>query len=176
MTFFSVIFYAVAAVILISTLLAITRRQLVHAVVYLILSFIATAVLFYLFGAPFLAALEVILYAGAIMVLFLFIVMTLRVDQQIRTAKEILLSALPAVILAVISLLVAVILIFELPGREVGPRPQMVSPAAFGQFLFKNYWFPVEVASFLLLIGLVGTLYLGRQDRKPDDEKPEKGS
>lgn len=176
MILYSFIFYVVAAVIVVSTLLAITRRQLVHAVVYLILSFIATAILFYLLGAPFLAALEVILYAGAIMVLFLFIVMTLRVEQRISTAKEILRSGLPAVILAVISLLIASIFIFQVPGHEAGLKLQMASPAAFGQFLFENYWFPVEIASFLLLIGLVGTLYLGRQDRKPADDKPEEKS
>ncbi len=174
MIVYSITFYVIAAIILISTLLAITSRQLVNAVVYLILSFIATAVLFYLLGAPFLAALEIILYAGAIMVLFLFIVMTLRVEQRIRTKKEILVSSLPVLILAVISLIAGGILIYEIPGYEVGLKPQIVSPAAFGHFLFQNYWFPVEIASFLLLIGLVGTLYLGRQDRTPADEEPKK--
>ena len=63
-----------------ATAVAITRRNLVHAVVYLIFSFFGTAMLFYLFGAPLLAALEVIIYAGAIMVLFLFVVMMIRVE------------------------------------------------------------------------------------------------
>ena len=77
MTLYSVIFYVLAVIILASTVLAIIQRFLINAVVYLILSFFATGLLFYLLGAPFLAVLEVIIYAGAIMVLFLFIVMTL---------------------------------------------------------------------------------------------------
>ena len=80
MTIYAIIFYFLAALILVTTALAITRRDLVHAVVYLIFSFFGSAMLFYLFGAPFLAVLEVIIYAGAIMVLFLFIVMMLRIE------------------------------------------------------------------------------------------------
>ena len=80
MTLYSGIFHVLAVVILASTLLAIIQRQVIHAVVYLIVSFFATGLLFYLLGAPFLAALEVIVYAGAIMVLFLFIVMTVKVE------------------------------------------------------------------------------------------------
>jgi NADH-quinone oxidoreductase subunit J len=67
------------------TMLAITRRNVMHAIVYLVGSFIATALLFYLLGAPFLAILEVVIYAGAIMVLFLFIVMMLEIKPGDRT-------------------------------------------------------------------------------------------
>ena len=79
MTLYGFLFYMLTAVIVVSTGLAITRRNLVHAVVYLVLSFFGSAMLFYLFGAPLLAALEVIIYAGAIMILFLFIIMMLKV-------------------------------------------------------------------------------------------------
>ncbi|HZE21027.1 MAG TPA: NADH-quinone oxidoreductase subunit J [Desulfobaccales bacterium] len=68
MSIYGVIFYTLATIIIISTVLAITRRNLMHAIVYLVLSFIATAVLFYLLGAPFLAVLEVVIYAGVAMV------------------------------------------------------------------------------------------------------------
>jgi NADH-quinone oxidoreductase subunit J len=81
MTLYSITFYILAGLILVSTGLAITRRNLVHAVVYLIISFFGSALLFYLLGAPLLAALEVIIYAGAIMVLFLFIIMMLNVEK-----------------------------------------------------------------------------------------------
>jgi NADH-quinone oxidoreductase subunit J len=81
MTLYSITFYILAGLILVSTGLAITRRNLVHAVVYLIISFFGSALLFYLLGAPLLAALEVIIYAGAIMVLFLFIIMMLKVEK-----------------------------------------------------------------------------------------------
>jgi NADH-quinone oxidoreductase subunit J len=80
MTLYAIIFYLLAALIIISTGIAITRRNMVHVVVYLVFSFFGTAMLFYLFGAPLLAVLQVIIYAGAIMVLFLFIIMMLKVE------------------------------------------------------------------------------------------------
>ncbi len=173
MTFYSIIFYVLAAIILASTVLAIVQRFLINAVVYLILSFFATGLLFYLLGAPFLAVLEVIIYAGAIMVLFLFIVMTLPMEQPERRIMETVSQWLPALILSVISFYVAGILIFEAPDSKMSLNTGMATPAAFGQFVFKNYWFPVEIASFLLLIGLVGALYLGRREsKKGSEEKP----
>ena len=172
MALYSVLFYVLATVLLASTLLAITRRQVVHAVVYLIISFIATGLLFYLLGAPFLAALEVIIYAGAIMVLFLFIVMTFSVESG-ETAKGEIYQWLPAIGLGVISFFVGGVLIFEVPGSKMSLNTGMATPTVFGQFLFKSYWFPVEIASFLLLIGLVGALYLGRQESKKEGIRPE---
>ncbi len=169
MILYAVIFYVLAIVILASTLLAIIQRQVIHAVVYLIISFFATGLLFYLLGAPFLAALEVIIYAGAIMVLFLFIVMTVRAESNEDTKAETQ-QWLPAVVLAVISFFVGGILIFEIPGSKMSLNTGMATPSTFGQFVFKNYWFPVEVASFLLLIGLVGALYLGRRESKKESE------
>lgn len=173
MTLYTVIFYLLAIVILVSTLLAITRRQPIHAVVYLIVSFIGTGLLFYLLGAPFLAALEVIIYAGAIMVLFLFIVMTVRVDSSGGTKGEIVRQWVPAIILSVISFFVSGVLIFEVPGSRVDLKAAIATPTAFGQFIFKKYWFPIEIASFLLLIGLVGALYLGRQEPRTGGKKLE---
>lgn len=170
MTLYGIIFYVLAIVVFLSTLLAIIQRQVVHAVLYLIVSFFATGLLFYLLGAPFLAALEVIIYAGAIMVLFLFIVMTVKVESDEKERGEIH-QWLPAVILAVISFFVGALLIFEIPGSKLSLNTGMATPSAFGQFLFKSYWFPVEIASFLLLIGLVGALYLGRRDSKKESEE-----
>jgi NADH-quinone oxidoreductase subunit J len=173
MTLYAVTFYVLAIIVLVSTLLAITRRQVVHAVVYLIISFIATALLFYLLGAPFLAALEVIIYAGAIMVLFLFVVMTVSVESMEGMRGETLRQWLPAVVLSVISFAVGGFLVFEVPGSRVALNTRMATPTAFGQYLFKNYWLPVEIVSFLLLIGLVGALYLGRQESKAAGERRE---
>ena len=170
MTLYSVIFYVLAVIILASTVLAIVQRFLINAVVYLILSFFATGLLFYLLGAPFLAVLEVIIYAGAIMVLFLFIVMTLPIEQSERRIMQTFGQWLPIVILSVISFFVAGILILEAPGSKTTLNTRMATPVAFGQFVFKRYWFPVEIASFLLLIGLVGALYLGRRDSKKGSE------
>jgi NADH-quinone oxidoreductase subunit J len=173
MTLYSVIFYILAMILIASTVLAITRRVLVHSVVYLIVSFLATGLLFYLLGAPFLAALEVIIYAGAIMVLFLFIIMTLVIEERGQKGSESFRQWIPAIVLGIISFFVAGVLIFEAPGSRETLHTGTATPAAFGQFIFKNYWFPVEIASFLLLIGLVGTLYLGRRKPKEAGDQTE---
>src|SRR5258707_231214 len=76
------LFYVAAAVAIFSTLMTITRLNAVHALLYLIVSLLAVAVVFYVLGAPFIAALEVITYAGAIMVLFVFVVMMLNLGQR----------------------------------------------------------------------------------------------
>jgi NADH-quinone oxidoreductase subunit J len=165
MTVNGVIFDVLAIVMVVSTVLAVTRRLAVHAVVYLMISFLATGLLFYLLGAPFLAALEVIIYAGGIMVLFLFVVMTVRWESEERTVGETVHQWYPAVILSLISFFIAGILIFEVPGSRMSLAAMTVTPAAFGHYVFEHYWFPVEIASFLLLIGLVGALYLGKQER-----------
>jgi NADH-quinone oxidoreductase subunit J len=164
MNLYGVIFYLLALVILASTAMAVTRRNLMHAIVYLVLSFFGTALLFYLLGAPFLAVLEVVIYAGAIMVLFLFIVMML----EIRTSEELcgayLRRWLPAGVLGGLSLAVAFVLIIFKSGHPLALPLSSVSPLEFGRFLFQRYWFSVEIVSFLLFVALVGALYLGKRE------------
>src|SRR5512135_1510596 len=82
----NVVFYIAAAVAVISTVMVITRLNIMHALLYLIVSLLAVAVVFFSLGAPFVAALEVIVYAGAIMVLFLFVIMMLNLGP--RTLEE----------------------------------------------------------------------------------------
>ncbi|MGP8049216.1 MAG: NADH-quinone oxidoreductase subunit J [Desulfobaccales bacterium] len=163
MNLYSGAFYLLAAVTLGSTALAVTRRNLMHAIIYLVLSFFGTALLFYLLGAPFLAALEVIIYAGAIMVLFLFIVMMLEIRPAKQPLGQYLRQWLPAVVLGALSLAVLVLIIFEFGGGLSLPLAT-AAPLEFGRFLFQRYWFSVEIVSFLLLVALVGALYLGRRE------------
>ncbi|MFZ2448205.1 MAG: NADH-quinone oxidoreductase subunit J [Syntrophobacteraceae bacterium] len=163
-----IIFYVLATVIVAATAMAITRKNLVHAIVYLLQSFFATAVLFYMLGAPVLAALEVIIYAGAIMVLFLFIVMTL-IGGETAAAHRRRQWIFPG-ILGVVSLAAAGFLIFEAPAMDTGLAPATVAPLVFGEYLFSKYWLPIEMVSFLLFVALAGALYLGRYKGAGDAE------
>jgi NADH-quinone oxidoreductase subunit J len=167
MSIYAVMFYGLGAVMVVATALAITRRNLMHAIVYLVLSFIATGLLFYLLGAPILAVLEVVIYAGAIMVLFLFIVMMLEIKPDEPTLGPFLRQWVPALALGGICLIVlGVFLLLASGGR--GPLPLVTAaPLDFGRFLFQKYWLGVEIASFLLFVALVGALYLGRSDGNP---------
>ncbi len=166
MTISGLIFYVLAAIILVATLLAITRRNPMHAIVYLVVSFFAMAPLFYLLGAPFLALLEIIIYAGAIMVLFLFIVMMLKIEATPLTPGQWLRQWLPAVVLSAISGLAMVILLWLEPSQQNVVPMAMATPRALGRFVYERYWFAVEIASFLLFVALVGAYYLGRKGAK----------
>lgn len=160
MTLYGFLFYILAAVTVAATAVAVTRRNMVHAVVYLIFSYFGTALLFYLFGAPFLAALEVIIYAGAIMVLFLFVVMMIKVEAR----DELLFPVsqwLPAAGFGGIYLVAASTMIFKTPGTEVSLSLLMASPADFALYVFQHHWFLIEVISLLLLVALVAALHLG---------------
>lgn len=169
MTVFNIIFYIAAAVVICATGLAITRQSAVHAVCYLVISFMGTAVIFYILGAPLLAALEVIIYAGAIMVLFLFVIMMVK-DRQFHIDKPSRIKRwLPAMILAGISSFASGLLVFAHSGNRLRPPAVMGTPQEFGMMLFQEYWFPVEIASLLLLAALIGALYLGRRKVHSED-------
>jgi NADH-quinone oxidoreductase subunit J len=174
MTLYALIFYLLGAVILAATLLAITRRNLVHAVVYLVISFFGTAMVYYLLGAPFLALWEVIIYAGAIMVLFLFIIMMLRVEKT-GERRFSLGQLLPPVFLGLGFLVLVGLLAFTDPAGRVVLEAATASPRRFGRFLFQRYWLAIEIISFLLLIVLIGALFLGRgperRRRGPEGEQ-----
>ncbi len=165
MTIYSIIFYLLAILILVTTALAISRRDLVHAVVYLIFSFFGSAMLFYLFGAPFLAVLEVIIYAGAIMVLFLFIVIMLKVE----TVGERLFPLrqwLPAAVCGVLYLALGLGLIAADPGGRTVLKTARVEPAEFGHYIFQKHWLSIEIISLLLLVAVVGALLLAKRAKK----------
>jgi NADH-quinone oxidoreductase subunit J len=165
MTIYSIIFYILAMVILVTTGLAITRRDLVHAVIYLIFSFFGSAMLFYLFGAPLLAVLEVIIYAGAIMVLFLFIVMMLRVDQSGKRLFP-LRQWLPAAVCGLIYIAIGIGLIGAAPNSGVVLKTARVEPAVLGQYIFEEHWLSIEIVSLLLLVAIIGALLLARRSRR----------
>jgi NADH-quinone oxidoreductase subunit J len=167
MTFYSIIFYVLSAIILVTTGLAITRRNLVHAVVYLVFSFFGSAMMFYLFGAPLLAVLEVIIYAGAIMILFLFIIMMVKVE----AAEERLFPIqqwLPIVLIGAVYLIIGAVIISSAPGSQMTLEIALAKPKAFGEYLFQRHWLAIEIISLLLLIALVAALYLGRKKSEED--------
>jgi NADH-quinone oxidoreductase subunit J len=166
MTIYALIFYVLAAIILVSTALAITRRNLVHAVVYLVFSFFGSAMMFYLFGAPLLAVLEVIIYAGAIMILFLFIIMMVKAETSQGRLFPIQ-QWLPIVLIAVVYLVIGAVIVSSAPGSQVALEVALAKPKTFGQYLFQRHWLVIEIVSLLLLIALVGALYLGR--KKPEE-------
>jgi len=164
-------FYISSAVALLATMLVVTRRNVVHALLYLVVSLLAVALVFLSLGAPFVAALQVIIYAGAIMVLFVFVTMMVSPGQEASAAEARwgLLRALagPALIgLALVAELV--IVLAHLPGVPLGAR--VISPKEVAVALYGTYVLGVELASMLLLAGLVGAYHLGRRMLHRDRE------
>lgn len=160
-------FYITAAIAVISTLMVITRYNIMHALLYLIVSLLSVAVIFYLYGAPFMAALEVIVYAGAIMVLIIFFVMMLNLGAQ--TAGDEKLWLTPKIWIG--PSLLCVVLLAELGYLILQPQDQVdeiitVNPKAVGQSLFGPYILAVELTGMLLMAGIVGAYHLGRQKKK----------
>ncbi len=160
----SAVFYIAAVVAIVSTAMVVTRLNVAHALLYFIDSLFAVAVIFYVLGAPFAAALEVIIYAGAIMVLFLFVIMILNIDvRQIRQESEWLTPRTwigPALLAGIL----AAEFIYILAGFGTGAyKIAHVGPKEVGKSLLGPYLLGVELASFLLLSGLVGAYHLGRR-------------
>ena len=167
MTLYAIIFYVLAAIILVTTGLAITRRNLVHAVVYLVFSFFGSAMIFYLFGAPLLAVLEVIIYAGAIMILFLFIIIMVKAETSEKWLFPVQ-QWLPIALIAVVYFIIGAVIVSSAPGSRFMLEVALAKPKAFGEYLFQRHWLAIEIVSLLLLIALVGALYLGR--KKPQED------
>jgi len=155
-------FYVAAAVAILSTGLMLRDVNVVHALLYLIVSLLAVAVVFYVIGAPFVAALEVIIYAGAIVVLFVFVVMMLNLGEHAVSQEKGWLTPgiwfgptlLAGVLLCEVTYLVA-------RGGGVQVEAGIVTPKQVGIVLYGPYLIGVELASMLLLAGLVGAYHLG---------------
>jgi NADH-quinone oxidoreductase subunit J len=155
------IFYILAATVVVATVFAITERHAVHAIVYLVTSFFALAVIFYLLGAPLVAVFEVIIYAGAIMVLFLFVIMMLDLGHPSRVVSPGWRDWWPAALLGGVLLAsTALLCTAHSPSTHGGG---VIGVQEFARSLFQQYGIAVEVISMQLLFALVGALYLGRR-------------
>jgi NADH-quinone oxidoreductase subunit J len=162
-------FYIAGGVAVLSTVLMLTRLNLVHALLYLIVSLLAVAVDFFVLGAPFAAALEAIVYAGAIMVLFLFVVMMLNIgDHANETEKQWLIPGIwtwPSILAGILLTEVA----YLAGNGSAAIDPVTLGPKEVGIALFGPYVIGVELASMLLLAGLVGAYHLGfRATQQPE--------
>ncbi len=159
----NLLFYISGLIAVISTFLVITRKSTVHALLYLIVSLLAVALIFFSLGAPFMAALEVIIYAGAIMVLFVFVIMMLNLGAQSAQQESQWLK--PGIwigpsILMIILAGELIVLFTADPARLYATN--MIGPKQVGIALFGPYVLGVELASMLLLAGLIGAYHLGR--------------
>lgn len=175
-------FYIAAIVAVLATLRVIVHTNAAHALLYLVVSLLGVAVAFYTLGAPFAAALEVIVYAGAIMVLFIFVVMMLNMNfETVELERRWLLSSvwIGPVILSSILLLVMIVTLWS-GGVSSTISSDPLPATAVGKTLFGPYLLVVELASFLLLAALVVAGHVGREDIRQhhyaDARKEQRGN
>ena len=172
-----IFFYAFAAVAVVSTLLVIAQPNPIHSVLLLIVSFMALAGLYVLLDAPFVAVTQIIVYAGAIMVLFLFVVMLLNVPHEdaVDASAGMQESAGARAFGTLLAIVMAIELVWALnqtrllgDGFPAG-RERSWSVGEIGRILFRNYAFAFEATSVLILIAMVGAIALAA---RPVSDKP----
>lgn len=161
---YEVIFYLTSAIAVIATGAILVVRHPVHAALYLIISLLALALLFFLLGAPLLAALQVMLYAGAIMVLFLFLIMMMNLRAERGWSLPLPAGWAVVAFLALLLWLELLLLLSRSPAEKAG-SVTVIGPKAVGNALFGPYLVVVEAAAVLLLAALVAALYLSRRGR-----------
>ena len=175
----TIVVYVGCGIALLCAALVITRRNAMHAMLYLVLMLLALALVFFALGAPFVAALQVIIYAGAIMVLFLFVVMILNLgrpgERQERGWLSVAVWAPPTALTAVLLGLAAYVLTSIGATRAIAGE---VGPKQVGMALFREYAIAVELASFVLLAGLIAAIHLAPPPREdvPEPAAPPLGA
>lgn len=167
----TIAFYVFAAVAVISALLVVGNRNPVYSVLFLILTFFNVAALFVLIGAEFLAMMLVVVYVGAVAVLFLFVVMML--DINFVELRQGFVRYLP--IGAVVGLILAAELIFVLvgtglgtasPGAPMPPIDQFSNTEALGNIMYTQYFYVFQVAGLVLLVAMMGAIVLTHRERE----------
>ena len=159
------LFYFVACLTIISALFVVLNRNPVYSAVMLVLCFFSIATLYLLLEAYFVAVLEIIIYAGAIMVLFLFVIMLLDLGREAALPKlKNLDKALSLFLVVIIFLGILTLTMWAGGGLHQPLNPSSVGDIkAVGEALFTDFLLPFEVASLLLLVALIGTVYLAKR-------------
>ncbi len=176
MTAAAFVFYVLALVTVMAAVMVIAARNPVHAVLFLILAFFNAAGLFLLAGAEFLAMALVVVYVGAVAVLFLFVVMML--DIHFVQLREGFLRYLPVGVLVGVVLLAELVLVFGASAFDAQPAPPPPAPAApsnteaLGRLLYTDYFYLFQAAGVILLIAMIGAISLTLRHR-PDAKRQD---
>ena len=167
MTFFTLTFYLFAAILVFAGLRVITTRNPVHAALWLVLSFFTSGAIWLMLQAEFLAIALVLVYVGAVMVLFLFVVMML--DVNFDSLRKQFRSYLPqgVIVGALVLLEMSLVVVSSaIGGSEAPPLPTGSNTRALGQLLYVDYVYPFEIAAVVLLVAIIAAIALTHRKRK----------
>ena len=161
------IFLGLAFTSIIASLLLITRKNPIHSALFLVLNFLCVAGLYILLYSPFIAIIQVVVYAGAIVMLIVFVIMLLDLENELRSRLKIIYSKVIGGFLAVLFLLgILYSVVVKSPTGKMGSyTPDKVSAnvKAVGEVLFTQYLFPFEIVSVLLVAAIVGAVILSKR-------------
>jgi NADH-quinone oxidoreductase subunit J len=164
----AVIFYILASIAVLSAVMVIAGRNVVHSAIYLVLTFLCVAAVYILMRAEFVAAVQVLVYAGGIMVLFLFVIMLVNLQDlrapgvRVHATVSGVLGA--AAIGSILYLYARTPLVADAPMQVVALRPgEGGNLQAIGVALYSDFLLPFEIASVLLLVAMIGAIVLARQ-------------
>ena len=166
----AIAFYLASLVAILATIRVITNSSPVHALLYMVISLLAVAMIFFALGAPFAGALEIIVYAGAIMILFVFAVMMLNLGEETRAQEKIWLTPGIWVGPGILAGILFAALAWTLWSHNIGGRGGqalgggIVDAKQVGVSLFGSYLLLVELASILLLAALIAAYHLGKEE------------
>jgi NADH-quinone oxidoreductase subunit J len=167
----TIAFYTIAAIIVVSALLMVSARNLVHSIVYMVISFVGIGALFILLQAEFVAAVQILVYAGGIVVLFLFVVMLVNLG-EINQIEFLQSQWLPATLLG-LAVIAEIGFLLWGNGAALQATPEATDTVlrglggnteTIGMTLYTDYLLPFEIASMLLLVAMIGAIYLSRTE------------
>ena len=162
------IFIVTALVAVVASILMVTRRNPIHSALWLIVTFFCIGILYLTLNAQFIAVAQVIVYAGAIMMLLIFVVMLIHLEKEQEQVGKMSGGKIIGSFITIILFLeiAAAILSFQVTGKKGTFTPEMLARVgdvkSVGTVLYGKYMFPFEVASILLLIGIVGAVVLSK--------------
>jgi NADH-quinone oxidoreductase subunit J len=166
----AIAFYTIAAFILGFAVLVVTTKDTVHSVLFLVLDFLFVAALYVMLNAPFLAVIQVLVYAGGIVVLYLFVVMLVNLKRPPEAHSDPHRMSKLGLALAAAVLLELAVIVASGYARAAGPTvPAAVIPVAgnteqVGWLLYTSYLIPFEIASMLLLVAMIGAIVLAKRE------------
>jgi len=162
------VFLGTAFVAILASILMVTRKNPIHSALLLILSFLCTAVLFFLLQSPFIAIIQILVYAGAIMMLIVFVIMLLELEEELLSPLKISFSKTVGVLGVLLIMLGLFFAVFGgAKGASGGYSPEKMSQLGsikvVGKLLFTDYLLPFEIISILLMAAIVGAIVLTKQ-------------
>ena len=165
----ALLFYGFAAIMVVSSLLMVLGKNPVHSALFLVLTFFCLAGVYLLLNAQFIAAVQVIVYAGAIMVLFLFVIMLLNLEQEVSSQSGHLLQKVSAVVLSLLlaislgSVMTSQVFTGQKGAYSIEKVNAVGNSEVIGRLLFTDFLLPFEITSVLLLAAMVGAVILAKK-------------